>query len=160
MARMSKLKFIEEMGLNDREIHCDVDYALSVWRDDVEPYLELITHYRNKDKFLNEDIIRMSLGVSKILWSEFKKMPTLRMYLDLEKDIMSMKAKKDIVRGVSLAPDNGKLLELQAKRFDSFYHEDGKPQNDEIKVKFTVEDGSMSERDIEKKSGIKEDDVK
>lgn len=157
---MRKEQFQEEINYNENKLFCSLEYALAMYNENVEPYLELITNYRNSDKFLDEDTIRLVLNLSKKLWSVYKRMPTVRQYLDLDRDLMSMKAKKDIIRGVKLAPDNGKLLELQAKRFDSFYHDDGKPHGEDIKVSFSFEDASMDEKEIVKKSGIKEDDIK
>ncbi len=157
---MKKSQFKEEIEYNEKPLYCDIDWALAMYHDNVEPFLELITNFRTSDKFLNEDTIRLTLGVSKKLWSVFKRMPTVREYLDLDRDLMSLKAKKDIVRGVKLAPDNGKLLELQAKRFDSFYHEDGKPHGEDINVRFEFEDASMDDKSIVDKTGISEDDIK
>ena len=157
---MRKKQFIEEMGMEESPIQVDIEYALGLYNNNVEPFLELLTNYRSSDKFLDEDTIRLVLGVPKRLWVRMKKMPTLRKYLDLDKDLMAMKSKRDIVRGVSLAPDNGKLLELQAKRFDSFYHDEGKPQGSDIKVSFSFDDASMSDKEIIEKTGIKEEDVK
>lgn len=150
---MKKNKFLEEIDVREFPLHCDEDYALSVFNSKVEPYLHLISKFRNEG--LSKEKIRIALGVGKMLWKRFEAMPSMEDYIDSERDYMSMKSQMDIVRAVNLKPDNAVAVKLQAERFDPFYIEEGKGLNEgNANIRFEIVDGKESDEEIEKRVDI------
>ncbi len=157
---MEKEVFLREYKSVSVGYEADEEFAWQVYEERVLPYELLITKFRNgeKDKRLSMEQIRRGLGVSQSMWKRFKSMPTFQEIIDADGDLMRMKAQMDIVKGVSQNPKNAKLLELQAKRFDPFYMEEGKDVDTPTKIEFKIVDTGMSEEEIKKETGIKLDD--
>ncbi len=152
---MTKKQFLKEIDVNERSLQCDEDYAYATWQTKVEPYLTLITKFRNGDRRLSMEKIRLALKVSVYLWDRFVDMPTLREYLDCEGDLMATKAQMDIVRAVELKPDNAVAVKLQAERFDPFYLEEGKGVGEQDnKIVFEIKNGKQTDEEISKRVDI------
>ncbi len=155
---MEKKDFLREFRGVVSGYDVDAEYAWEIYKERVKPYELLITKFRNtdKEKRLTMDQIRVALDVTRSMWDRFKQLPSFRMILDADGDLMRIKAQMDIVKGVSVNTGNAKMLELQAKRFDPFYREEGKDVDTPTKIQFTVVDTAMSDEDIIESTGIKD----
>ena len=153
--RLSKSKFLEEINVKEYPLLCEEEYAYGEWKVKVQPYLQLITKFRNGKERLSSEQIRMALGISSNLWKRFTKMPTLREYMDMDREVMSAKAQMDIVRAVELKPENAVAVKLQAERFDNFYIGEGKGVGNEgVALTFEIVDGKQSDKEIQSRVDI------
>lgn len=152
-------KFQDEFSQDEKNKDVDVKYAYNVFQEKVKPYLTLITRFRNGEKRLSMEQIRLALGVSHSMWDRFRRMPMMIEFLDSEKDLMTAKVLMDIVRAVNLKPENAVAVKLQAERFDPFYQDNAeKLSKIPTKVVFEVSEGKQSDEEIQARTDIDIDD--
>lgn len=152
-------KLIQKYSQNDEKY---VDYAYKTYMYKLQPYLSLITQWKNDENPPNEEIIRITLDIPKTLWSIYKKFDLIRAHLDLDKSIMKFKAQKNLEEAVNIGLKKeqpiAKLHEMQMQRYDDDYNKRKQGEKTEqlptsVEIKFG--NGKMSDDDIKKKSGTK-----
>ncbi len=155
---MNKEKFVDELKVKEKGLHCEVDYAYKQWRDNVEPYLHLIPKWKNDDK-MNMDEIRKVLGVSKALWDSFKTMPTMKEYYMAKGSFMQAVMEKEFVEAKRKNQGNAKFHDMGFKLYHPAY---GSKSDVNVKVpdavNFNIQSASMSDEEIKKKAGVTGDE--
>ena len=167
---MTKEEFYNEIDVKTVEKKYDGDYekyvdrAYNVYKEKLEPNLELITSWRlDNEDAPTLDVLRHVLKIPYTLWDIYKKMPTVRFYLNIDKNLMSLKAQKDLLDAIRDTKQDkkyiAKLYEMQMIRYDEKYgkRKEGKEDTktpDRINIVFT--DGGLDDDEILEKSGKKD----
>lgn len=139
------------------------EYIFKQYQVKVEPYLGLITQWKNEENPPNEEIIRITLDVSRPIWGILKKFPYIKAHLDLDKSIMKFKAQQNLEKAIKIGLEDrkpvAKFHEMQLQRYDDDYNKrkqgEGVANSLPTRIKIDIEDGSMSDVEIKKKSGTK-----
>ncbi len=130
----NKEKFIEkydEYFINKYGV--DAEYVYAEYYDKVEPYLSLISKFRQKESasFLTEKQVREQLRVGNRCWKAMKHgFKDLASVLRAGENLMKFKSEKDLQRAIQLNPENSKPIEMQL----TLYNEDYKPKGKEVQV--------------------------
>ena len=142
--------------LYDKEIkqtyRVSAEYVYEQYYGKIFLYLDLITKYQNLDKPINQDELRIGLGVSHSAFQASKAyFPEFKAKLDSKYNTMKFKSERDLLRGIDEAHSNPKLLEMQMK----LYNDEWKEKNSTVEfnlpntIKIEIEDASMNEKDLE-----------
>ena len=154
---MNEERFVDETKAKEQEFYKgDVKSWLAVYEEKVEPYLELINHWRFQEK-MTVDEIRNVLGLSKSQWRVFASMPTVKEYTQKSGHYMMAKTQKDFLDAKKDNQSNAKFHEMSFKRFDTgFGDKGGTVVNLPERIEFAVSNEKMDDKEIETKAKGKE----
>lgn len=145
---MNKEQFVKELKVKERGLNVDIDYALKEFNDKVEPYLEMINHWKFNDG-IPETQIGNILGMTKNLWEQIKAMSTMRQYLQKNGYYMQAKTQIDFLKAKKDNPGNAKFHEMALKRFDRGYGDKENVQmNFPSQIDVNIQDASMSDEEL------------
>ena len=148
----------EYNALPDADKKVALDRLISDFTAKVKPYLGFITTVRTQEGRPNEEKMRKVLQVTKGVWSQLKKLPTFREYLDLDGDYMKYQARKAVIDLVRDDP-SAKAVELQLKVFDPEFGNKKTDVNSlPSKIRVDLYDARLEEDDIQEKAGISDGD--
>ena len=87
----------------------------------VQPYLSLLAEFKLQTKVL-QDEYAYSLKTTPKLFRLMKQyIPELNEVLGISKSMMEFEANLRLIKGANLSPENGKILEMLMKKWDSEY---------------------------------------
>ncbi len=146
---MSRKQFEDELNLKERDIKVSIPDVYKTFTEKVEPYLDLINHWKFQEKMQVEDI-RLSLGITKYEWTLFASMDTVKNYTRKSGDFMKARTQKEFVDAKKDNMNNAKFHEMSFKRFDSGFGDKGSvnialPST----INFEIQDAEMEDAQIE-----------
>jgi len=150
---MTEEQFVEESGLKTRELKkSDVDHYYNTFIDKVEPYLELINHWRYNEKMSVAEI-RNVLGITITQWQVFGSMDTVKEYTSKSGHYMMARTQKDFIDAKKDNPHNAKFHDMAFKRFDSGFGDKGQVNvNIPERIQFSIGNEKMEDAQIESKA--------
>jgi|LGOV01.1.fsa_nt_gb hypothetical protein len=151
----------EFVNKNDAEclkrFKIDSAYLYRTYGNKIKPYFGLVTKYQNMDNPINEEEMRIILGVSHSVWKASKYY--FSEFVDIlshKKDIMKSQSEMYLIRGLEGNQSNPKLIELALR----MYNEDYKPKGAAIQIELpktvtvVFEDASATEEELEEEYGV------
>lgn len=155
---MNKEKFVDELKVKEKGLHCEIDYAHKEYTKKVEPYLHLIPKWKNQDR-MGMDEIRKVLGLSKTMWDTFKTMPTMKEYYQSKGTFMQAVMEKEFLDAKRKNQGNAKFHDMGFKLFHPGYGSKNDVNvNVPDAVNFNIRSAAMSEEDIKEKASVTGDE--
>lgn len=108
----------------------------------VKPYLSLLAEFKLDTKMTQKQFAYTLETTPKLFWLMKKYIPEVDEVLGVKKSLMEFEANVRLMRGANMSPDNGKILEMLMKKWDSTYAKKEEGQKiEDINVNFNVVDG-------------------
>ena len=145
-------EFIDKYGQEIQQTYrVSAEYVYEQYYGKILLYLDLITKYQNLDKPINQDELRIGLGVSHSAFQASKSyFPEFKAKLDSKYNTMKFKSERDLQRGIEEAVSNPKLLEMQFRLYNDDYKDKG--NNVEVNlpsiIKIEVSDASLTDEEL------------
>ena len=145
-------EFIDKYGQEIQQTYrVSAEYVYEQYYGKIFLYLDLITKYQNLDKPINQDELRIGLGVSHSAFQASKSyFPEFKAKLDSKYNTMKFKSERDLQRAIEEAKANPKLIELQFKMYNDEWKEKSNSVDINLPstIKIEIEDASMNEEDL------------
>lgn len=125
--------------------------ADDLWKEyiiKVQPYLSLLAEFKLETKMKQDEFAYTLQTTPTLFWLMKKYIPEVDEVLKIKRSLMEFEANVRLMRGANLAPDNGKMIEMLMKKWDSEY---GKKEQgtkiEDVNVNFRVVNGKENKEE-------------